>query len=435
MPRSVPADPRLWQRLLVSALALAALAAVAWPSAFHGGRLWLYTEWPWQATIAVGNLAAAGAALLALLLAWRSADPAAPHLAASLGLGALAFGLGSDPVLPGTSTFVPTLLDAAILAAAVLAGAAFMRFSVLYPKPLTVERMALWDPRRTGTDDPSRAPEAQLPMERAGSRIAGGVRAWRRGITPGWAHRLAERMATGWKRGIARIGRKAPPTLQKDVQSDVQRVVYRVATRAWRYGAVIAAGAAALILLGAREAAEFVALFLGILPIWGYALLRISYGVGGDEDRRKILWILQGFLLLIGIQALVVYSFMIPTLFSDSARLLMLKLWPPAVALGALAMVLCLAIAVFWAGALDPGRALRSTVVYGGLGLVLTVVFALMENVASEYVVGWVGLPGNYAVLLSTAVTAVVFSALHRRFERAASGLFGGVEPDEETIA
>lgn len=360
--------------------------AVLWPSEFQGGSVWLYTEWPWRATVTIGNRATVGAALLAVLLAWRSEDPAAPHLAAALALGALAFGIGSHPAVPATTPFFDTVVDAAVLAAGILGAAAFMRFSMLYPTPLTLERMQELAPPGAEPDNALRDPDAQLPMERVGTGVAERLGRRARTWTPGWSRRVAARLAAARRRHCPGLRHPRPAGRRR-----------RGGLRDHRVGRT---------------------------PAWGWALLRFSYAGGDPDDRRKILWILQGFLLLIGIPALVVYGLMVPTLFSDGARLLMLTLWPPAMAVGALAQVICLAIAVFWAGALDPGRALRSTVVYGGLGLVLTVVFALMENVASEYVVAFVGLPDTAAVILSTAMTAVVFSALHRRFERAASGLF-----------
>lgn len=412
-PSAPPSRPRLWQRLTISLLALAGVTLALWPSApFTGEPFYLQEPWVWNTLLLVGNAVAVVAGSLALLLAWRAAHPAAIHLAASLALAVTAVGASTLPVLP-----VPgPVLSAVAAAAAALALAGLTRFSALYPHP--------FQPTEPGSLEAIlRSERGRLPLER-GTREVGGVLGRR---APEWSRRIAS-----WVRQTRdRLARAAPRLFRPvpGLEATRARGLAFLAEHAWGFGVGIA-GVAILKVLASTNVLEVLALLAAVITVpvllsATWALLRVSYATGDEADRRKVLWIAEGFTLLIFIPGLLSYAMLAMGVFGSADFLVLwLQLTYIGAAIGSLLLVICLAIAVFGAGALDPAKTLRSTVAYGALGMVLTLVFAGMEEVASDYLVAWVGLPGDTAVWLSTGVAALAFSALHRRFERAASGLF-----------
>jgi hypothetical protein len=310
-------------------------------------------------------------------------------------------------------------------AAAVLAFAGLARFAALYPRPFR-------PPEAGSIEAILRSERGRLPLER-GTRGVGRELSRR---VPEWSRRIIERVRSMRARLAAAAPRlfRPVPTLE----STRDRVVGTLASRAWPFGLAVAA-AAVLKTLGTGPVLDVILHTLVLLSVFvllgvAWALLRVSYATGDETDRRKVLWIAEGFTLLIFVPALTSWGMLAMGAFGSGDYLVLwLQLFHLGSAVGSFLLVICLAIAVFGAGALDPAKTLRGTVAYGALGMVLTLVFAGMEEVASDYLVAWVGLPGDTAVWLSTGVTAVVFGALHRRFEHAASGLFREDGPGRAT--
>lgn len=74
-----------------------------------------------------------------------------------------------------------------------------------------------------------------------------------------------------------------------------------------------------------------------------------------------------------------------------------------------------IACAVFYRGALDPALMIRRTTVVSGLGMLLIVVFATLENVLTESVVRVLDLPPISGGLISGGALAVVVTTLQDR--------------------
>ena len=420
--------------IVLTALVLVGAAAVLAPSTFPAdASVWSYQEWAWRLYLAIGNAAALGGAVLAVLLAWRAGHRAAPTLAASLAFAALAFGLGTSPGLPWP---VPApLLRATTLAAAVLAVLGFTRFASLYPRPFE---------RGTATDAVLRSDRAQLPMTRlwtglwaaVGGRVPAPVRVLGRRYrswVDGPARRRADARAAaqaearageaagGAASGAAGEAARGARTTEARVEAFRDGTFAAFAERGWLIAGVLAAVSGVLAAAspeGLMPASLMVFLLVPVAAAW--AMLRISYALGDEAERRQVLWIGEGFTLLIFVPGFLSYVFIVTMFIGDAPALALGALWPASLALGGALMVGCLAIAIFAAGALDPEATLRRTVVYGVLAVVMTLVFEAMENAASSYLVSMIGLPGDSAVWVSTGAAALTFGALHRRLERGA---------------
>lgn len=385
------------RRLPILALALVGAVATLWPSTFPDGAAWNYLEWTWRTYAVLGNVAALAGAVLAILLAMRSAHPAAPHLEASLGFGALAFGVGTDPVLPwGLPDWA---LRGAAMGLAMLAMAGFVRFTALFPAPYHP------DP-----DD-----SAALRSRRADTPL---VRVLTRALAPLVPHRVRKgrRRMLAWYR--ARAARPRDAALAARTDRARQHVLVWVARRAWPVGAV-----SAVILAGAASLGPDWALLVGyffLLPAFIVAtlLLQISYATGSEFQRREVLWVTQGFTLAVVLPSLVVWPMFLTAVFGNPVSVTLAALLPASLALSGCALVGCLAVAVFGAGAMDPEAALRRTLVYGVLGAVTTLVFEVMESVAATSLMGVMGVHGDGAVWVSSGVAAIVFGLAHQWLTR-----------------
>lgn len=77
-----------------------------------------------------------------------------------------------------------------------------------------------------------------------------------------------------------------------------------------------------------------------------------------------------------------------------------------------------LGLAVFYQGAIDPRLAIRKTTVYGALGVLFIVLFAVVESLVSEVLEARLGLPSMLGAALSGAVVALIVIPLRGRFSR-----------------
>lgn len=385
------------RRSLVLALALTGAAAVLWPSVFPEGKLWNYTAWTWQAYTLLGNVAALGGVVLAVLLVWRSRHPAAPHLGASLALAAVAFGAGTNPDLPWP---VP---DAALRAlgagVTVLAMAGFVRFAALFPRPYVAD---------VAHDEVLFTDQARTPLDRLVPSLVAPL-----------ARLVPARVRTGARKGWASyrawVDRSSNPRVNDRANAIRRSVLRGAAVWAWPLGAAgaVAVGGAAAVSPELVLLASYIVLLPAFLA--AYLLLRIAYATGSTDERREVLWIVQGFTAFLIAPALLAWALILSGIMENQMSVTLAALLPAALALGGCAMVASLAVAVFGAGAMDPGAALRRTVAYGALGIITTLVFEAMENLASGYVVAVVGMSGDRAVWISSGAAAMVFGVVHQR--------------------
>ena len=82
------------------------------------------------------------------------------------------------------------------------------------------------------------------------------------------------------------------------------------------------------------------------------------------------------------------------------------------------AFLLCIGIGAFRHGILDPRLAIRRTTVYGALGVLFIVLFAVVESLISELLEARLGLPTMLGAALAGATVALIVIPLRGRFSR-----------------
>ncbi len=159
--------------------------------------------------------------------------------------------------------------------------------------------------------------------------------------------------------------------------------------------------------------------FLGMVYAWGVTMGKIlmDYRLGDASVRKQVLWLLIGIsfpawmlgAFWIGLVAAILSPGVLPYL------MLFMSTYVPLLAF--LLFVMCLMVAIFFYGAVDPERVLRASALYSFLGLVLTVIFAVIEQLLSPLLTGAVGLDGTTGALASAVVVALSFRPVHRYIE------------------
>jgi class 3 adenylate cyclase len=333
----------------------------------------------------VAKLAALlSAGVLAAAVAWR-----ASHQPASASLLVFLLGMATlfGPALEMLFAFGAPIraLSAAFDALAVLTAAAFLRFATLFPKPLL----------------PAIAPVLR------------------------------------WHRPAGRVGRK--PKLAAAVELTALRgplraLQVRSLSPAWVWG--VAGGYAVLffIVLQGESSGEDVfrmsqvsllLAFVGI--VLGLRHLQTGYAIADAAGRRGLLWVVHGFAATIWmLVAIVVISFLslgfIPA-GAAVATIVVLKSGVVPV------VVLSMAAAIFYFGALDPRLAIRRTSVYTPLCLLLLLVFGGVENLLNSALATMVGMPTAAGTVLAGSVTLFALRPLRRRLDRWSSALLARTFP------
>jgi hypothetical protein len=188
--------------------------------------------------------------------------------------------------------------------------------------------------------------------------------------------------------------------------------------------------------LGGDSAPRYVRPFT--LPVIVAALLisvgnvRLGYRAADLAGRRRMFWVMEGFLLMGGVIALATVV--------RIARLLVgapspqSGLWFAAPALLAFFLLLvCLIIAMFFSGALDPTLALQRTAVYGVVGIALVFLFTAVESAVHEHVKAWLGLSDSNSGILVGGVVALSVEPLKHRISRLSDRILArfGVAPKQ----
>lgn len=156
---------------------------------------------------------------------------------------------------------------------------------------------------------------------------------------------------------------------------------------------------------------------LGIL--FGLSLLRLGYRKAEPDDRRKILWVVQGyFLAFLVIVAFVTTLGLSYLTGSRSLGILAFHLWFGGYSAAVLAVLVCFAIAIFHAGAFDPSLTLRRTALYSTVVLILTFVFAGVESIVSSATIERLGLPEAADTWVGGGVAALLFGPIRDRLDR-----------------
>ena len=383
--------PRLALRLFLALLALASLGHVGilFPRFLAISELLPGEYKPVAWAILLTVLTAVGACVLALVLVTRSwGSKGAQSLALFLAFLAAVWGsllrFLQVRVMEGeTNLNLSATGWEAVLAIGglLLASGAFIRFSTLFPVPLSPEDLP--PARRT-------PPFRRLRVSFFSPAVVWGL--------------VVLLLLFQW--GLGQLFEGLVPAAAEGEEAPLQ-------------------GAALLILLGQVAIIGFaplVAIGLGIRN------LASGYGLASRADRKRVLWLVAGVSAAGWMILGSVSGFFL-------AVVLGLPNWIPVglmilLVLAPTVLVVTCAIALFYAGSVDPGLVLKRSTVFGALGATGILLFAGLEEVLSEWVGSRMGLPGAVGSLLAGSLAAGLMIPLRKTVGRAASRILPGQEPD-----
>lgn len=337
-------------------------------------------------------------------LTWRAAHrPAARALTWFLGSLALfwasvylAVALGRGG--PDAPAWVRPLIevDGFIIHLAVwLAPAAFVSFSAVFPRPLRPEELVVQVSSGGGGD-------AGKGVRAFAARV---VRLAARPVF--WLRRLLLRRRVVWP--VAIVAGSLPLLLYAIARVAGLESVHVDGTSpliAQVGAAILALLVVAFVLIGAPAAILISALNL-----------RLGYRLADADDRRRIRWIVDGCVVgAVGLFANVALQFAFDMIGLEHVGA---KAVPGVIlGLGNLAMVICLAVGIFYDGALESSLIVRRSAVYTAFGVLLTFVFAGVENLASSLLSARLGLPDGASSFVGGGAAALVFGALRSTVAR-----------------
>jgi hypothetical protein len=165
---------------------------------------------------------------------------------------------------------------------------------------------------------------------------------------------------------------------------------------------------------------------LCVVYAWGITVTKMmmDYRLGDPVVRKQVLWLLIGMSLPLYVAGTFGFTFAVAVVAPqvvDYTMLFMMMYFPP---LAFLLFVICLMVSIFFYGAIDPARVLRASALYSFLGLLLTVLFAAVEQLLSPLLTNAIGLDGTQGGIVSAAIVALSFRPLHRYIEATISRQF-----------
>lgn len=186
-----------------------------------------------------------------------------------------------------------------------------------------------------------------------------------------------------------------------------------------------------------RQYPKVMALFLvvGVIPLlvadadWSmgaflvyYLAVLFPWTMKGEvltgRDRTKAAWVLIGVFGAIGVFLAIGIGGMIMALFRDDMSLIF-GLAPIGLSVALMFLFVCLSVAVLWSGAVDTRLAVSHTSVYGVLGVIFALFFAVVENLLTNFVEMTVpGSDQGLALLLAGGFSAVLVGILHSPVQR-----------------
>jgi hypothetical protein len=150
--------------------------------------------------------------------------------------------------------------------------------------------------------------------------------------------------------------------------------------------------------------------------ILGTRNLRTSYRVSVPQERKRVLWVVSGFtiatfmvLSAVGLLLLVVVT---------NLESSVLGVVVPLLVLAPLVLVMCAAIGILYAGAIDPALVLRRSTVWGAIGAAGVILFAGIENALSSLLEERLHLPAFAGAMISGAIVAVILIPVRARVQR-----------------
>ena len=153
----------------------------------------------------------------------------------------------------------------------------------------------------------------------------------------------------------------------------------------------------------------------------GVGYLR-SYSIREVEPNvaRRAAWVVEALVIALVLSGFaVIFEFQVHVMDRSSA----LVQWPHAVFLpmALISFVGSLAVSVFYRGAIAPSLIIARTTVIGGVGLLLTCLFLVGEELMSNLVADWFGLPSLFGAVVTGLMAAGAFAPLYRWANRIVS--------------
>ena len=271
---------------------------------------------------------------------------------------------------------------------------AVARFLLIFPRPVDFDSIARspWFGRSAGKADPGATLAKWMGSIRSGSAV---MAACHRGLVDGRLLLLAPIAAFGLMAGERAL-----------------RLAFPAHSLWWAGIGIAVLFPAALLLV------------FGIYPM-AIASTRHLYRNGSDAERRRVAWlraVMLGagvFFFLVVVVPILVRKIGGPNVIPQAVDGLLLLVMLAAPTL----LILGLAFAVLYGGALDPRVAVTRATLWTVLGVAITLLFLLLERFVAVRVVDLLGMPKETGLVLAGGVIAATFVPLRRAAERAVTRL------------
>lgn len=341
------------RRLAIYGIAAAAVLLVAVPTQMVEPWRWLAPHWMYRATIALANTAALGASLLAVVLMIR-----VPRDDAAFSLAMVVSASAASFGL-WSSAFQIHALNAEW----VVRAASAAQYALAVVAAAAYLRFGATFPRRVTADD-----------------------------------------------------LKAALALQPRVIA-IHRWLLRP-ENPWRAATSLSILIIGLSMAGASEAA---AVLTGSAAFMAWVIahiqMRTGYASCTEVEQRRALWVVEGFLLIL-VPAVVVETVLMPlVLMNVPVTELFAGSFFMALAAGAVGLVTCLGIATFYSGSFDSALVIRRTTLYSGIVVILTGIFAVVENIVTNAIAAYIPLPSNVGVMVGAVTIALAFAPLRAKLK------------------
>ena len=165
----------------------------------------------------------------------------------------------------------------------------------------------------------------------------------------------------------------------------------------------------------------------------GVSNLRVNYFYAESQERRKLLWLAQGYIFTIFLFSFLSVLLVLATVAGSPvlyvvARSVAFITYP----LVFLSVLLCYVIAVFATGAFNPSLVVRKTTVYGTMLVVMTCIFTGIESIVTNHLTTRFGLPESIGTWLGGGTVALAFGPVRTWFERVSLRIFAAGDQGEK---
>jgi class 3 adenylate cyclase len=188
----------------------------------------------------------------------------------------------------------------------------------------------------------------------------------------------------------------------------------------WPLTALCAGGVLLTVLLGPTAWSALVAMTALIsAAVMGAMTLRAGYQRVEPAQRRRVLWVLNGFYALswmLVVAVPVAFAIYLTAELMENPRAAALADvgFQLFIAASLLLLPLFLGIGIFYGGAVDPRLAIRKTTVYGAMGVLTLTLFMVVEGTASMQVMSMLQLPSSVGPWVAGSSVALAFGPLQK---------------------